>query len=77
MPPDRDGGSLAGALGGDASALLGLAQVQPGGLVLGFEAIPRTDLPPETQRHPYTLDGKSRAIVTLVDAVRASEGALR
>lgn len=45
--------------------VMGLTLVRPGGLVLGFEAVPRTDLPPGTQRHPYTLDDKSRAIVTL------------
>lgn len=44
---------------------LGLGLVRPGGLVLGFEAFPRSDLPPGTQRHPYHLDDKSRAIVTL------------
>ena len=45
--------------------LRGLALVQPGGLVLGFEAVPRHDLPPDTARHPYLLDDKSRSIVTL------------
>ena len=44
--------------------LLGHDLVRPGGLVLGFEALPRADLPPDTQRHTYHLDGKSRAIVT-------------
>jgi 16S rRNA (guanine527-N7)-methyltransferase len=44
--------------------LLGEGLVRPGGLVLGFEALPRADLPPDTQRHTYQLDGKSRAIVT-------------
>lgn len=44
---------------------LGLGLVRPGGCVLGFEAVPRADLPPNTQRHPYHLDDKSRAIVTL------------
>jgi 16S rRNA (guanine527-N7)-methyltransferase len=43
----------------------GLALVQPGGLVLGFEAVPRHDLPPDTARHSYVLDDKSRSIVTL------------
>ena len=32
---------------------------------LGFEAVPRPDLPPGTRRHPYALDDKSRAIVVL------------
>jgi 16S rRNA (guanine527-N7)-methyltransferase len=45
--------------------LLGLELVRPGGLVLGFEAVPRADLPDDTQRHPYRLDDRSRAIVTL------------
>lgn len=45
--------------------LSGLTHVRDGGIVLGFEAVPRTDLPPDTQRHPYLLDGKSRAIVSL------------
>jgi hypothetical protein len=43
--------------------LLGAAHVRPGGLVLGFEAAPRSDLPPGTLRHPYHLDNKTRAIV--------------
>lgn len=45
--------------------LLGLAAVRLGGIALGFEAIPRADLPPGTQRHSYALDDKSRAIVVL------------
>jgi len=44
---------------------LGLGLVRPGGRVLGFEAVPRADLPPDIQRHPYHLDDKSRAIVIL------------
>jgi len=44
---------------------LGLARVRPGGLVLGFEASPRSDLPPETARTSYDIDAKPRAIVTL------------
>jgi len=44
--------------------LLGHDLVRPGGLVLGFEALPRADLPPDTQRHAYQFDGKSRSIVT-------------
>ncbi|HEY0989798.1 MAG TPA: 16S rRNA (guanine(527)-N(7))-methyltransferase RsmG [Kofleriaceae bacterium] len=42
---------------------LGQSYVRPGGLVLGFEAVPRTDLPAGTQRHSYSLEGKARAIV--------------
>lgn len=41
----------------------GLAYVSPTGVVLGFEAIPREDLPPAVQRHPYALGGKQRAIL--------------
>jgi len=45
--------------------LLGLRHVGPGGVVFGFEAIPRDDLPPGTRRHPYPHLGKPRAIVAL------------
>jgi 16S rRNA (guanine527-N7)-methyltransferase len=48
--------------------LLGLQLVRPGGLVLGFEALPRDDLPSDDlaiDRHPYSLDDKHRSIVTL------------
>lgn len=45
--------------------LLGLRHVAPGGVVFGFEAIRRDDLPPGTDRHPYLLQTKPRAIVTL------------
>jgi 16S rRNA (guanine527-N7)-methyltransferase len=45
--------------------LLGQTYVRPGGAVLGFEAVPRADLPNDTQRHPYSLDEKSRSIVVL------------
>ena len=43
---------------------LGLELVRPGGLVLGMEGRP-TDLPAGADRHPYTIDGKSRAIIGL------------
>lgn len=43
--------------------LLGAQLVRPGGLVLGFEATPRDDLPQPLERHPYSLDGKQRSIV--------------
>lgn len=43
--------------------LLGATLVRPRGLVLGFEAAPRADLPAPLERHPYELDGKRRAIV--------------
>ena len=45
--------------------LLGLDRVEPGGTVFGFEAVPRDDLPPGTQRHPYRHRDRSRAIVSL------------
>jgi 16S rRNA (guanine527-N7)-methyltransferase len=43
--------------------------VVDGGIVLGFEAVPRDDLPAGTARHPYEFLGKQRAIVI---ATRAS-----
>ncbi|HET7503242.1 MAG TPA: 16S rRNA (guanine(527)-N(7))-methyltransferase RsmG [Kofleriaceae bacterium] len=43
----------------------GVARVRPGGIVLGFEAMPRSDLPSETRRHSYRLDDRSRSIVVL------------
>lgn len=43
----------------------GLAFVRPGGTVLGFEGIPRDDLPATVERFPYELEGKTRAIVAL------------
>lgn len=45
--------------------LTALDRVRPGGLALGFEAIPRDDLPPGTTRHPYALDGKTRSVVAV------------
>src|SRR4051812_45586559 len=45
--------------------LLGLRHVAPGGIVFGFEAIPRDDLPPGTLRHPYLHLGRPRAIIAL------------
>jgi 16S rRNA (guanine527-N7)-methyltransferase len=41
----------------------GLRYVRPTGFAIGFEAVPRSDLPPNTERHPYELRGKRRAIV--------------
>lgn len=35
----------------------------PLGIAIGFEAVPRSDLPASAERHPYSLDGKQRAIV--------------
>jgi 16S rRNA (guanine527-N7)-methyltransferase len=43
--------------------LLGADLVRPGGLVLGFEATRRHDLPEPLERHPYSLDDKQRSIV--------------
>lgn len=45
--------------------LLGLSCVRLDGSVLGFEAVPRSDLPPGTARHNYTLGDKQRSIVEL------------
>jgi 16S rRNA (guanine527-N7)-methyltransferase len=41
----------------------GLSRVKAGGVVLGFEAVPRDDLPAGVERHSYALAGKQRAIV--------------
>lgn len=41
----------------------GLRYVNDTGIVLGFEAVPREDLPAGVERHPYKLDGKQRAIL--------------
>ena len=43
----------------------GLELVRVGGVVAGFEAILRSDLPPTVERHPYKLDDKQRSIVLL------------
>jgi len=43
--------------------LLGAQLVRPGGIVIGFEATLRDDLPQPLERHPYSLDGKQRSIV--------------
>jgi len=45
--------------------LIALDRVRPGGLALGFEAIPRGDLPPDTVRHPYALGDKTRAVIAV------------
>lgn len=42
---------------------LGLTYVRPGGFVVGFEAVERTDLPMPVERHAYELADKTRAIV--------------
>jgi 16S rRNA (guanine527-N7)-methyltransferase len=43
----------------------GLTRVRPGGIVIGFEAQRRDDLPPTIQRLSYSLDTKQRALVIL------------
>jgi len=47
---------------------IGLSHVKPGGVAIGFEAVPRPDLPAGVVRHPYELDGKQRAIVVATRA---------
>lgn len=42
---------------------MGLTYVRPGGFVLGFEGVERTDLSLPIERHSYALDDKTRAIV--------------
>jgi 16S rRNA (guanine527-N7)-methyltransferase len=44
---------------------LGVKRVVPGGVVLGFEAVRRDDLPDTVERHAYNIDGKPRTIVVL------------
>jgi 16S rRNA (guanine527-N7)-methyltransferase len=46
--------------------ILGCGRVAPGGVVFGFEAVLRDDLPTGTQRYPYTHRKKPRAIVALL-----------
>lgn len=43
--------------------LHGLDLVRPTGVVVGFEATVRDDLPQPFERHAYDLDGKRRAII--------------
>jgi 16S rRNA (guanine527-N7)-methyltransferase len=45
--------------------LIGLNYVRTGGVVLGFEAVRRVDLPLEAVRFSYALRDKSRAIVAV------------
>ena len=45
---------------------LGARFVRPGGLVLGFEAVPRLDLPTEVARTSYFLGDRKRSIVAFV-----------
>jgi hypothetical protein len=40
-----------------------LDHVHDKGIALGFEAVPRSDLPPSFERHPYVLGTKQRSIV--------------
>lgn len=44
---------------------LGLTRVRPGGTVLGFEAIPRADLPAGTERFSYDFEQRQRAVLCL------------
>jgi len=44
---------------------LGRTLVRPGGIVIGFEASVRDDLPTPFERHPYALDGKTRALIVV------------
>ncbi len=48
---------------------LGLTMVRAGGIVIGFEAIARDDLPQPFVRHTYDLAGKQRSIVIVRRAV--------
>lgn len=43
----------------------GSARVVAGGIVLGFEAVRRDDLPAGIERHAYSIDAKPRAIILL------------
>lgn len=43
--------------------LLGASLVRPGGLIIGFEATLRDDLPTPFERHSYDLDNKQRSII--------------
>lgn len=51
----------------------GAKRVVAGGIVIGFEAVRRDDLPASIGRHAYNIDGKPRTIVVL--PVSASEAA--
>ena len=42
---------------------LGRDRVRPGGIVIGFEATPRSDLPEGAIRHPYAHGDRTRALV--------------
>ena len=44
---------------------LAAGYVRPGGFILGFEAVPRTDLPGSVVRSSYVLSNRTRSIVTL------------
>ncbi len=44
---------------------LGRGVVRPDGIVIGFEATPRSDLPAGAVRHPYNLGDRTRALVIL------------
>jgi 16S rRNA (guanine527-N7)-methyltransferase len=44
---------------------LGAPLLRPGGLLLGAEGAERGELPLGASRHPYSLSGRSRAVLTL------------
>ena len=66
--PDRDYDAAMSRATFDLAEWLqrGLDHVKPGGLVLGFEAVERTDLPVAVTRTRYAVAGKSRALITMV-----------
>lgn len=45
--------------------IAGKSLIRSDGLVIGFEATPRDDLPEPFERHPYDLEGKQRSIITV------------
>ncbi|HEY4181046.1 MAG TPA: 16S rRNA (guanine(527)-N(7))-methyltransferase RsmG [Kofleriaceae bacterium] len=47
----------------DAWLTLALTLVVPGGTVVGFEAVERTDLSVPVERRSYSVDGKGRSLV--------------
>jgi 16S rRNA (guanine527-N7)-methyltransferase len=51
---------------------MGSKRVRSGGLVIGFEAVTRNDLPPTIERHPYAISGKQRSIVVMSTPTQGS-----
>ncbi len=67
---DHDGGPYDAAMSRATFDLrewleAGAKHVVPGGVVLGFEAVRRDDLPSTIERDAYNIDGKPRTIVVL------------